>query len=283
MGLWVPNGAGGWSFKCGNNVGVRPLGGTAITPGNNTFGTYTQLLTAAQVSQDLQRLEIGFYLGSGTGIRDILCTIGIDPAGGTNPANAIDLIPNLLASCASPVNGGNGIHYVFPLFVKSGVSLWCKSMVNNATVGTVTCTIRGFGQPRDPRAVRCGSFVESVGATPASSSGTAATAGTNSEGAWTQLGTTTKDTWWHQLGMGYAATSGNGGFYHGDLAVGDATNKDVLISDARFQTTTSRTVSLIPEVAERPIPGGSTMYGRLQCSIASADSGLSLISYHLGG
>lgn len=161
-----------------------------------------------------------------------------------------------------------------------------KAQVNNGTAGTFKARVIACEGPTDARLVRAGSFVETIGATAASSNGTAVTSGGAAEGSWTLIGTTSKRTWWHQLGYCCSSTTFTGAQYHADLAVGDGTNFDVLIRDMMIQTTTSEMISFFnPERPTniRELPGGVSLYGRLQASSLGVDSGCSLIAYALGG
>ncbi len=283
MGLIVPpGGLFGFQFSVSNVDATRPAAafGTSVVPGNNTYGTYTAILSA--LAQDVYGLLINFNSGFvSANCKDSIATIGIDPSGGSSYT---DTISHLLCSDTLGFGLEAGVSYYFPLFVKAGSTVAVKVSVNNATVGTIRCIIQAFGQPTDSRLVRAGTFVETLGANTAASNGTAVTSGTTSIGTWTSLGTTTKQTWWHQVGFGCSSNNMNGGIYSGDLSVGDGTSQDIFIRKAIFRTQLSETISYGPLMGNnvRSIPGSSTLYGRLQCS-TSVDTGLSMIAYALGG
>lgn len=265
------------------DLATRPGASTTLTPGgSNVMGSYVNVVSA--LSKDCHGLEIWFGLnGVSATVRDTLCTIGVDPAGGSSYS---DLIPNLSASAAAALNAGLGIRYYFPIFIKAGSSIGVKAQVNNATAGSLKVRVLADTQPTDGRLIRSGSFVEAIGATAASSKGTAVTAGGASEGSWTLLGTTSKRTWWHQLGYACSSTTFTGAQYAAELAVGDGTNFDILVRDMLVQTTTAEQVSFYnPERPKnvRDIPAGSSLYGRLQASALGADTGTTLIAYALGG
>ncbi len=270
-----------YQFMCGNGLAVRPSGtiGAAIAPGNNTYGSYTQVLSSSDVSKDLVGLWLMFHSGStAAAARDIIATIGVDPAGGTSYT---EVIPHLLVSCCDAYSNA-GTQFFFPIRIKSGSSVGCKGSVNNATVGTFRVLAQGFGVPRNEMECRAGSRVEAIGAVTASSCGTAVTPGTTSEGSWTDLGTLTYDAWWLQCGMGCNNSAMTFVQYHMDLAVGDASNKQIVMQDILVRTTGSETLGMPYQPSPNQViaKAGEHVYGRLQCS-GTADSGITMAAYAL--
>lgn len=277
MGLFVPNNPS-FGYVTGNVITTRPAAaiGTTITPAQNAYGSYTQVLAAAAITRDCFGILINFNSNFVTAAaRDTIVTIGIDPAGGTAWT---DTINHLLASCASSYNVGHGGHwYYFPIFIPSGSSVAAKASVNNATVGTLRCCVWLYGAPKNISNLVYGQGVETLGATTASSSGTAVTSGTTSEGSWTSLGTTTKRWKFGQIGMGINDTTmTSGGLYHVDFASAEAyigMDKQYLVP-----TSTEAFSSVLHSHTMCDVPVGSIIYGRVQCS-GTADSSLSLIAY----
>lgn len=284
MPLWVPFNEWGWKL---HSHDVRPAGtqGASITPGNNVMGSYAQIISGANVVEDVWALEVIFQAGAtATAKRDILATIGIDPAGGTSYT---DTINHLLASeAASFVSGtGWGISYYFPLFIKAGSSIGCKAQVNNATVGTIRAMVKLYGRPSRPELIKTGSFVRTYGANTAASNGTVITPGTTSQGAWTQLGTLSDNVWFWQLGYGTDDATMANLLYGGGISVGDATNKKIII-DQHLHSTGVNETSHYSQPAESQCYGygksGELVYGRLWCS-GAADTIKSMIAYAVGG
>lgn len=286
--LQIPNGGlGNFAWRQGSHQATRPAAafGTTVTPAQNTKGSYSSsMLTAA-------RDAYGILINANsnavtTAARDTILDIGVDPAGGT--AYTV-LIPDLLVSAASPYNiGSGGIWYYFPVWIKSGSTVAARASVNNATVGTLSCNVTLFGSPKDRRLIRVGTFVKAIGITSASSSGTAVTSGTTSEGSWTSLGSIANHLWWWQLGMGCSdGTMSANIIYHGDLSLGDASNKRIVVQDQLWISPSNaeqfgNVLHGIP-TCEYDVPAsGVTAYGRLQCS-GTADAGLSLAAYGVGG
>src|SRR3990167_11411361 len=220
----------GFNYVTGNVLTVRPgvvSFGTSITPAQNAYGSYTEILSDTDVTKDCYGILINVNsIFVATKAKDSLTTIGIDTAGGTS---YVDFIPNLLTSCAGDYGAKGGIWYYFPVFIPAGSALAAKGSVNNATVGTQRVAVWLYGAPTHPESVIYGQGVESVGITAASSSGTAVTSGTVSEGSWTSLGSTTKKWLAGAYGMGVNDGSmSSGSIHHGDLSYGDGTNQVIL-------------------------------------------------------
>jgi len=254
--------------------------GASTTPGNNSYGSFTSIMSGATVTDDVYGLWIiintGFVSGAA---RDILITIGLDPAGGTSFS---DWITDLLGSCASNYGGATaagGVQYFFPLFIKAGTAIGAKSSVNNATVGTVSVGLKLLCKPSRPDLLRLGTQVRTYGSTAASSSGTAVTPGGASEGAWTSIGTVAAGDrpWFWQVGIGINNATMNNNGMHVDLGIGDGSNKRVVIQDELILTSTTETISARYSGAYAKACPGDVIYGRAQGT--SAVTGTSLIAY----
>jgi len=278
--LWTPKGlvGYGWSFSSTGTTRPTAAWGTSVTPGNNTMGTYAQVLTAANVAKDVFGLGIQFNSNAvSAAARDTLVDIGVDAAGGSSYTV---LIPTLSASSAAPAIGafGSGLKYFFPIYIKAGSTVAVRASVNNATVGTLRCGLRIFGAPRDLRNVTVGTKVIAYGVTTATSTLTAVTPGTTSEGTWTSLGTVaTGDTpWYWQYGVGVNQGTITATAYSGDLGIGDGSNKAIVGEDRVWQgTTTEQWYDNGGSEGYYQAAAGDTIYGRLQCS-GTAITGLSM-------
>lgn len=262
--------------------------GTLITPGQNTFPTYAEILAGASVLDDCYEVLVNINSNSvSTANRDTLVNIGVDPAGGTSWTT---LIPNLLASCAGSWaqsgNGGFGVTYRFPLFVKAGSSIAAQASINNATVGNLRVLIGLSAKPSRPDMMRYGTYIEAIGAVTASSRGTLVTAGLNgSDGTYTSLGTTSKHLWGWQVGFGTDdATMSNNAIY-ADLAVGNGTNFNTMLYRQAIMATSAEGLMKPPIFfgGGREVAAVSTIYGRLANGSASNDTNVSMIAYGVGG
>lgn len=272
--------------------GTQPnfTNGTSITPGNNTYGSYTSVLSGASLTDDAYGIEVWFNSGNvDSAARDGIATIGFDPAGGTSFGGLAGVtnneISHLLWSCAGDMrNAAMGpVWYYFPLFIKAGTSIGCKASVNNATVGTVNCFVRLHCKPTRPELVRSGTFVRTYGATVGSSTGTSVTPGAASEGTYTELGTLADAIWYWEYGVGINNAGFTANCQFTDIAIGDASNKKRVIANGVSMSSQS-------EVNCKPAMGaygsgvsGDKVYGRMQVGDNAAMTGYSLIAYGVGG
>lgn len=263
--------------------GTRPAAawGTSITPGNNTYGSYTQVLAATSDETFLCRITLNSW-STAAAARDALVTIGIDPAGGTSYT---DMIVDLVASCAPSYTAGTApaTIYEFPLRIPAGATLAAKATVNNATVGTGRVALTLFGRPSRPELVKAGSFVQTFGSTPASSSGTAITPGTASEGAWTQLGSAlTVPLWFWEFGFGINNATMNNNNHHIDIGLGDASNKKIVIPNGYVMETGNEILSRAPNGRVGLGAVGDIVYARVQAGSSTVTTGMSVIAYGVG-
>jgi hypothetical protein len=271
------------NYIAGNMLATRIVGtfGTSITPGtSNSYGSYTSILAGSGITQDCYGILLTFTsAGSGATTSTKIATLGIDPAGGTSYQT---LIPDLACSNPTPFNrGAAGYWYYFPLRVPAGAQLAIKG-ANSGTTGTLAfrASIWLFGQPSNEENLRFGSFVQAIGVS--GTTGVSLTPGTTSEGAWVSLGTTSKNLWGWQPGMCIAsAPIGQVSLF--DFAVGDASNKRIIIQDAHFMSdgTYANSHSLTP-FAFAEVAAGSTIYARAQTSDTNV-SNFSAMIYGVGG
>lgn len=271
----------------GSHDAVRPSAtwGTTVTPGNNTYGSYATVL-GTPLASDAYGIEI--IIGGtsvSAAINDSLTTIGIDSAGGTS---YVDLIPHLLVTGSTNygTNGtGPSITYYFPLRIPAGSTIGAKGSNSNATVGTQQVAVRLFTRPTNMRGVpRYGSFVVTFGEDTANSCGTAVTAGTVSEGTYTQLGSAIAAPGlfcWNVAASPKNNAAWGGGVLVTDLAHGDASNKIPLIQDQAFGQSTTESGSAYYKGFYGLGPPGSLVYVR--CQQGSGITGVGAIAYGVGG
>lgn len=259
--------------------------GAVITPGNDAYGTYVQLLSAAQVTDDAYGIWICINSVAVSAVtRNLLANIGADPGGGT--AYQV-VIPDLLGSCAGSMTGTGlgGIWYYFPLGFRAGTSLACQMSVHNATVGTGNCFVKLVRQPSQGVPPRVGSYVRAFGVTSASSSGTAVTPnGAGSKSAYVQLGTIAAGdvlwSWCGGIGCDNSVMSNNQSTW--DFAIGSASNKRIVISDQLVIPTAAEVLAYTSPGATAIGIGGDGLYVRAGGS-ASSPTGMSAIMYGVGG
>jgi hypothetical protein len=285
MGLWVPNGSGDFLWRKSNVEGVRPVQayGTTITvPGSaNTKGSYATALGALAFDVYgifIRATDVFFNNTTGT---DTLIDIGVDPAGGTS---FTVIIPDLQVSGASGLTHAGGQNFYFPLWIKAGSSIGIRaaSVKTANTFGVEVCV---FGKPHDPKLIKAGTYVASFGVSAGTSTGTAVTCGTTSDGAWTQIGSaTTKDYWWFQIAKCAGATATLDLIYKVDLAVGDASNKRIVIQEQFWSNCPSGALATPGSGTQGACYSktGDNIYVRAQCS-GAADGGTGFSVYALGG
>lgn len=252
--------------------------GTQITPGNGSYGTAGSF--TASLNFDAYGILLNVNTGNTSGVpRALALRIGVDPSGGTSYQYIIN---DLLAGAAIGMTGGlGGIWYYFPIFIPAGSRVSVAGYQNNTSGLYVNAQF--MQKPSSPEALRIASYCETIGAT--NNAGTAITPGTTSEGSWTLVGTTTKPCWWWQFAVqiDVADTAWNAGNIFCDIAVGDATNKDIILLDQIVNTTGNEQTSSMLSVlgAERDVPAGSSIYARLQHS-GTVDT-TTIAAYGCGG
>lgn len=281
--LFVPTGPD-FQWYYSNTLTTQPAAayGTTITPNNGTsYGSWAQVATAGDMAQDTYGVYINFNSGStSSATRNILCEMGVDNAGGTSYQS---VIPYLIAGNSYPyTTPPGGIFYYFPLYIKSGSTVAFRAMSNSST--TFRVSVYFYGQPRRPDAQRVGSYVDAFGFDTTNRAGTAITAGTTSEGSWTQLGsTTTRSYWWWQAGFNINNASMSTGTFHVDLSAGNSTSKKLINENQQWSASSSEQIGCIPafQNAYNNVATGSIIYGRAQASATT--SGTTMIAYGLGG
>lgn len=276
--LHVPTGAQSYGGIAVNYGTARPANslGVLVTPGTSGYGSWFQLF-AAQSFDAYGLLMCLSNNGASATNRHSKVKLGIDEAGGTS---YVDRIDGLLCGATANLGPGTGAWYFFPVFIPAG------STIAVAAHSTVTTAFRVMGQlfgaPPNPAMIRKASFVEAIGLS--GLTGVAVTGGTTSEGAWTLVGSSTKRCWWWQFGfqVDLADTAWNAATIFFDIAVGDATNKDIILLDQGILTGSNELYSNPPVTlgCEWDVPAGSDIYVRAQSS-GSLDT-FNIVAYGAG-
>lgn len=258
--------------------------GASVTPGNNTYGSWATVLASGSVTDDVYAIEVIVHgIGVSGSATDSLTNIGVDPAGGTSFSV---LIPDLLTSSAATIGLTQtpGISFWFPVKIKAGSTIGAQGSINNATVGTQRVFVKLYCCPSRPDQVRSGSYVLSFGANAAASCGTAVTAGGASEGSYTQLGSSVADNglfFWVVASAPINQNTMANGAHCSDLALGDASNKRVIIADQIEGTDNSERRTAIMRGAWAKAAVGDNVYTR--CQTGTAVTANSSIAYAVGG
>lgn len=280
MTLLSPVNEFGWRLTTDASRPANPFG-EVFTPGNNTYSAWATLIAGASVPYAVRAIEIvvnNYYASAAA--RDLIVDIGVDPAGGTSYTA---LLTGLLATSAVYLSAACvGLRYHFPVFIPAGSSIGVRGSANSASGASCRAYAKLWGQPSRPELLPPFGGFQALGVTPASSSGTAITPGTTSDGAWTSLGTLARDAYWWQMGFGLNNSVQNNLTYFADLAVGDASNKKMLIENAVMTTSSNEIVGWeLPAHCWGRGRAGETVYARMQCS-GTPDSGLSVSAYAIG-
>ena len=267
-------------------AGTRPAAayGTSVTPGTNAYGTYTEIMSGATLTDHAYEIWININSVRVAGAaHSSMVMIGVDNAGGST---YVDLIPDLVGGPAGDYAGSNGqggVWYRFPVFIRAGSSIAAKG---SRSVGTTAFNIHCivYCRPSRPELVRAGSFVRAYGSALASSQGTSVTPGGAAEGTYVELGTFAEPIWYLETGVGIDNATIGLNAYACDLAVGDATNKKVAVQDLLIATNTAEELRKDP-VGGRYIMGavGDKVYGRAQAGPLATVTGFTMAAYGVGG
>lgn len=266
--------------------------GTTVAAGtSNAYGSYATVLSGATLTSDAYAIEVIISSANPPSAidRGTLVTLGFDPAGGTSFTGLGGVTGNeishlLVSGCVqywtAASTGGAGVRFYFPVFVKAGTSIGAKAQLSEGTTRNIYVAVKCYCNPSRP--VRAGSFVRTYGATTASSDGTAITQGGASEGAWTSLGTTSDNIWYIETGLGARSAAMADALSYSDVAIGDGSNKRVVLQDLYYISTTAEYGQKYGKSSVYVnAPSGVTFYGRSQASAAQGT--FSMAVYGVGG
>lgn len=268
----------------GANPGATP--GTSVIPGaSNVEGTYTQIASSANISEDCFLLYLRVSDGAtSANIKSHLLDIGVDPAGGSSYTAIINNI--VCGACGAITTTGGGVQFLFPFFIRSGSSVAVRIQGSNATAGTVRVGARFYGKPTKPEQTLVGSFSETIG-TITNSQGVTFTPGNAADGTWTSLGTTVRDMWWWQMAYQVSNSAITAEYTYIDIAWGDGSNKHIILRGMHGGTATETiglilNENLISDRAYCPVPAGSNIYIRGRC-LNAPDTGYNGVAVGIGG
>lgn len=187
--------------------------GTTITAGGSahTDGSVASLLSA--LAFDVHYIVIGFE-GGGASLNEhnILADLMTDPAGGTSWGEVIADLACGFSPVAAAGSQTMNCYYYFPLYIKAGSTVGMRARSSTAS-RSFRAAVYAYGNPSRPEVWWCGTKVETLGSTPASSIGTECTNAT-----WTSMGTTTGR--WGAMQIGFNGTTGSSNDYGLQWTVG---------------------------------------------------------------
>lgn len=271
-----------------DNWGSNPAStiGTSVTPGaSNTLGSWTQLASSANIANEVGALYLQIHSGNtAAAAKPQLLDIGIDPAGGTSYTA---IISNMQIGMAPGLTAAGAREHFFPIHIPAGASVAARIRGANATAGTVRVAARFYGRGSNGLALPCGAFTETLGEDTATSLGTTVTPGNAADGSWADLGATSRDMWWWQLG--YCVNNGTvtAEYTYLEVAFGDASNKTSIFTVMHGGTTNetcglAAQTQLLWHVAYCPVKAGEHIYVRGRCNNAP-DTGYSVTVTGVGG
>lgn len=248
-----------------SHSGTRPSTGigTVVTAGTGSYGSYVEVISDTDITEDCCGITIICSVGSTSGAAvDGTLTVGRDETGGTSYT---DWIEHLITG--QPPNGAVGLPcvYYFPLYIKAGTAI----AVKYATAGGGSCRVvmKVHFMPKNTGHLRVAQKVETFGGAAAGGTvvvGVDRTGGV--EAAWTQIGSNpTSSHWWWQVGVGPDNdTSLNNETICFDVAKGDGSNKILMFDSIVYST---RDVEygykwLQPFMASEPIGLNDLLYAR---------------------
>lgn len=268
-----------------DNWGATPTTGpgTSVTPGaSNVEGTFTQIFSA--LARDCYWLSLTIHGGSASAAaHGMLLDIGVDPAGGSSYTPIIsDIVVGQQVLAVAQAKR----HYLFPFCIKAVSSVAVRIQGSNGTPVACRVSAKLYGDPTNPELVPVGQFSETIG-TIASSAGVSFTPGNGGYGTIVDLGATTKDMWWWQLGVQCQNATITALQTRIQLLYGDASNKAELITEQHSGATTEEMrvdlpANMIWLEAYKFIPAGSHIYVRGMCSSAP-NTGWSAVGIGIGG
>lgn len=264
----------GWRSMIQTGVDATP--GTSITPGvSNAEGSWTVVATGAQIEVDIYKVEI-ILQGTAVGVRNNLLDFGWDPAGGTT---YVAWMSNLVCGGARAV-AWPGRSYHFPTYIPAGSQVAIRIQGSSAAGNPFNTLVAFYGKRSRPELWPGAAYSETIG-TITNTLGVAFTPGNAADGTWVSLGTTTKRCWWWQLGVQVDDLSQQDRRTRIQLAVGDATNRHIIIDHVVAQNSDEEMGSSLQGECMWDVPAGSELWVRGYSS-GAPDTGWNAVAVGFG-
>lgn len=270
-----------------DNWGANPTlaPGTSVVPGaSNVEGSWTQVAANTDIARDVHWFAVLVAGGAlSANVKDHLVDIGVDPAGGTSYTAVIS---NIVCGGTATYSTGGPQRFLFPLYIKAGSSVAVRAQGSNATAGTLTISLKFWGDPANPENIPVGQYSETIG-TITNSGGVSFTPGNAADGAWVSLGTTVKEMWWWQVAAQVSNATVNLRRTYVEIAYGDATNKVSILKDMFVSNTTEENTAVLgTNVCWMScyvyVPAATNIYVRGRCN-AAPDTGWNAVAVGIGG
>ena len=242
--------------------------GTQVTAGGSAHTLGTKVVLFSSTAFDAWWVRV-IIMASGTAATrtDALINIYV----GADTAEQV-IIPNLLAGATGTFSAQEPLKfYYFPLHIPAGSRITCDMQsVTASRTARVAMELWGGGFPLS----WYGKKVEAVGATPASSIGVSVTPGTSSEGSFTNIGTTSQESYYILPGIGgqLADTNNTNGVNSLDIGVGGSVYREC--DDFWFEQNNNENNGSLHGGLGRfvIVPSSTTLQARIQTSSGTAEA-----------
>ena len=241
---------------------VVPTASTAAFSGASGKGNWSQITSST--SYPSYGLWVNAYNNS-------LCNLLFDIGIGASTQEKV-LLPDLF------IGGRNGsihINNFYPIYIPEGSRITVRSWADNGASGAVACSVIFCGTPFPdvPIFGRCTAY--GLDGTVATGKTVTAAGSANTKGSYTELIDSTTypiKAWTMHFGLEHQVTGASAWHYNADIAVGASGSEKILLGDLYLATNTVEVIAptvLGPFI--NPIPNGSRLAVRTQCSTASQE------------
>lgn len=255
--------------------------GAEVTPGNAVEGSAVSLLASA--AYDIEYVQLILANNNASGIdRQTALDFGWDPAGGTSYSWFLNDF--LCGKAGTFGNAGmSPIFLHFPCSIPAGSQIAVRALANAASYN-VNVWATFFGRPSRPELWRRAAYALTSG-TYTAPSGVSFTPGGAAWGSWASLGTLAKAAFWHELSIQRDTTTSLGGTTSTmvELAHGDSTNKHLIGRKAYYETNVEMMGYSPLSQNFCPLPAGTELWVRGNCSSGSPGTGHVALVHSFGG
>lgn len=255
--------------------------GTTITASGSTNTKGTWVAVHATVTYDLYLHNITFSSG---GVGNASARSQVDLGIGPDASNVTVICENLVADNSGTTGAGSGwlvggrFYAQIPLYVPAGTQLWARSQSNTASQ-TVRIAVNSWGAPDHPESFPKISYIESIGESLGTTTGTSITSGASGAlGTSTSLGTPTNNLCAVFYAMSSDTTTMAAVGYVGALTTDATATVQELGLCATMNGNASEEVRHSSTVIWCDIPSGQTIGGRMSCT-GTADATMWGIAY----
>lgn len=280
---WLFRGA---SVADGTRPNIANTWGTSVTPAQDAYGAAYANLGVISSAYDIYEWSISaFNIGVAGASRIGMIKLGMDLAGGTN---FTDFLTDLMVG---PATGASITGYEFLTGfrfrkrIPAGASIGVKGAVHSATLTAFRSWLYdAVGRPRRPEFARTHEYIDTFGATIANCQGVTVTPGTTNDGSWFEIGTITRRLGWFEYSLALDDSTMTASALYTDIALGDATNKRVIISNHSTNVSANEIMwrggtAGVPAIGN----AGDKIYARVQNSTALDNGTYTIAVYGCGG